>query len=153
LKPGRYARVEIAEGADATAQTTPVVAQQFAAARASFDARRYDEARQFYEAALAAEPANVSALNRFGVANRKVGRFADARAAYERAIQADPTYADAERNLAIVLDLYLGDAAAALPHLERYQSLTSGADTEVAGWVTELKARLAKAQRTAETKP
>jgi len=153
MKPGRYARLEIAEGPDAAPTVVPEVAQQFAAARVSFDARRFDEARQLYEAALVADSSNVNALNRLGVADRRLGRFADARAAYERAIVADPTYADAERNLAILLDLYLGDAAGALPHLERYQALTSGADTEVAGWVVELKSRLGQAQRKAEAQP
>jgi lipoprotein NlpI len=65
----------------------------------------------------------------------------------------DPTFADAERNLAILLDLYLADPAAALPHYERYQTLTSGADTEVAGWVKELKARLGQGERKVEPKP
>jgi lipoprotein NlpI len=119
----------------------------------SLDAGRYDEARQMLETALAADPANAPALNRLGVANRKLGRFAVARGSYEGAIVTDPTFADAERNLAILLDLYLADPAAALPHYERYQTLTSGADTEVAGWVKELKARLGQGERKVEPKP
>ena len=65
----------------------------------------------------------------------------------------DPNFADAERNLAILLDLYLDDPQAALPHYERYQLLTQGADTQVTAWVAELKARIATMTRTAEATP
>ena len=81
---------------------------------------------------------------------RKAGQFAEAKAAYERALALDPNYADAERNLAILQDLYLDDPAAALPHFERYQLLTQGADKEVTAWLVELKSRLAAVTRTAE---
>ena len=40
--------------------------------------------------------------------------------------------------------------SAALPHFERYQLLTQGADTEVTAWLVELKSRLAAVTRTAE---
>ncbi len=105
------------------------------------------------EAALAANPANAPALNRLGYGNRKLGRFQAAKGAYESAIVTDPNFSDAERNLGILLDLYLGDPAAALPHYERYQALTSGADTEVAGWVKELQARLGQTERKVESQP
>jgi tetratricopeptide (TPR) repeat protein len=153
IKPGRYARREITEGPDAPPTATPAVTGQFAAARVSLDAGRYDEARQMLEAALAVDPVNAPALNRLGYANRKLGRFQVAKGSYESAIVADPNFADAERNLGILLDLYLGDPAAALPHYERYQTLTSGADTEVAGWVKELQARLGQAERKVESQP
>ena len=72
---------------------------------------------------------------------------------YERALALDPNYADAERNLAILHDLYLDNPSAALPHFERYQLLTQGADTQVTAWVAELKARIAAVTRTAEATP
>jgi tetratricopeptide (TPR) repeat protein len=153
MQPGRYARLEVTDGPDAPATAAPEVAARFTAARASLDAGRYDEARQLFEAALAAAPAHAPALNRLGFANRKLGRLAVARGAYESAIVADPTFADAERNLAILLDLYLGDPAGALTHYERYQMLTSGADTQVAGWVTELKTRLGQASHKGSSQP
>jgi hypothetical protein len=87
------------------------------------------------------------------VAQRQAGRFADAKVAYERALTADATYADAERNLAVLLDLYLDDASAALAHYERYQALSQGADQEVTAWLVELKSRLATIARTAEVQP
>jgi tetratricopeptide (TPR) repeat protein len=96
---------------------------------------------------------DAAAANREGIAEREAGRFAAARAAYERALTIDPLHADAERNLAILLDLYLGDPASALAHYERYQVLTAGADEEVTAWLVELKARLAAVTRTAEVHP
>jgi tetratricopeptide (TPR) repeat protein len=153
INPGRFARKEIVEGADAPPTAAPKVAQQLAAARVSLDAGRFDEARQMLEAGLAIAPANAPALNRLGYANRRLGHFALAKGAYESAIATDPNFADAERNLGILLDLYLGDAAAALPHYERYQTLTSGADTEVSGWVKELKTRLGQTERKVDAQP
>jgi tetratricopeptide (TPR) repeat protein len=89
--------------------------------------------------------ASASELNRLGVAAREAGRFGDARTAYEGAIAADPAYADAERNLGILLDLYLGESAAALPHYERCLALQGGADKELKAWIVELQSRLQKA--------
>jgi tetratricopeptide (TPR) repeat protein len=153
MQPGRYARLEITGGPDAPATAAPAVAGQFAAARVSLDAGRYDEARQLFEAALVADPANAPALNRLGLANRKLGRLT---------WRAGPTKAQSlrtrpspmpERNLAILLDLYVADPAGALPHYERYQTLTSGADTQVAGWLTELRTRLGQAPHKVESQP
>jgi hypothetical protein len=95
----------------------------------------------------------AAAANREGVLQRRDGNFAAARAAYERALTLDPAHADAERNLAILLDLYLEDPSAALPHYERYQALTQGADKEVTAWLVELKTRLTAVTRTAGAQP
>lgn len=96
---------------------------------------------------------DAAAANRDGVALRRAGDFRAARAAYERALMLDPTLADAERNLAILHDLYLDDPAAALPHYERYETLTQGADEEVKAWLVELRRRLAAITRTAGAQP
>lgn len=97
--------------------------------------------------------ADPAVQNQLGVRHRKEGKFADAKAAYERALALDPNHANAERNLAILQDLYLDNPAAALPHYERYQELTQGGDKEVTAWLTELKSRLAAVTRTAEATP
>jgi Flp pilus assembly protein TadD len=105
------------------------------------------------EAALQLDPTNPAGLNRLAVAERRLGRFPEARAAYERAIAADPAYAEPERNLAVLLDLYLGEPAQALGHYERYQTLVGSADPQVAAWLVELRTRLGQVSRTAEVQP
>ena len=124
LQPGRYARAEVADAPVAPVAGPPLPPE--------------------------ADPA---VQNQLGVQKRQAGQFAAAQAAYERALALDPNYADAERNLAILHDLYLDNPSAALPHFERYQLLTQGADTQVAAWVAELKARIAAVTRTAEATP
>jgi len=100
-----------------------------------------------------APESDPAAQNAFGVEQRRLGRFAEAQAAYERALALDPSHAEAERNLAILHDLYFDNPTAALPHYERCQQLTLGADKEVTAWLTELKARLAAETRTAGAQP
>jgi len=98
------------------------------------------------EAALQATPApdavqRVALLNQLGVAQRRAGSFDAARAAYEAAIALNPDATAPQLNLAILLDLYLGDNARALALYQRCQEL-SPADAPVLGrWAAELKAR------------
>jgi Tfp pilus assembly protein PilF len=152
MKPARYARTESATGPDAAPATAPEVAAQFVAAREAFEARRDEEARQLLDAALALDPANAGGLNRLGIAQRRLGHFVEARSAYERAMAADPAYAEPYRNLAVLLDLYMGDPSQALVYYERYQSLVGDADTDVVAWLVELRTRLGRVARTAEAK-
>jgi tetratricopeptide (TPR) repeat protein len=153
MKPARYARTEILDGPPAAPTTLPELAEQFAAARASLDGGRADDAAQQLAAALALDPTNSAGLNLLGVAQRRLGRFAEARAAYERAIATDATFAAPQRNLGILLDLYLGDPAEGLEHYERYQAMTAGTDAEVGAWLVELRTRLGQVSRTAEVQP
>ena len=83
---------------------------------------------------------NFVAWDELGITLRDEGKFTDARAAYEHAIGASDSYAPAHRNLAVLLDLYMGDPAAALPQFERYKDLTSE-DKPVSTWIAELRAR------------
>jgi tetratricopeptide (TPR) repeat protein len=85
-------------------------------------------------------PGNPRAWDELGLTLRAQGKFADARTAYQRAIAADASYAPAHRNLAVLLDLYLADPAAALVEFEHYHQLT-GEDKAVAGWIAELRRR------------
>lgn len=95
---------------------------------------------------LATERNSASALawTELGVTLRMLGRFADSAAAHERAVLADPSFAPAQRNLAVVLDLYLDQPAPALAALERYRDLTAE-DKQVAGWIAELRQRVNRA--------
>lgn len=93
--------------------------------------------------AVQREPADAEALNELGVTLRLEGKFHDAADAYNQAIAAKPDFAPAYRNLAIVLDLYLGDTAAALTAMEHYKDLAAD-DKAVAGWIADLKQRAGK---------
>lgn len=132
MKPGRYARAERDGGLEGKG-----LAESDASVGADYPVDTLYAALQ----------------NQLGIAYRRAGRFADARAAYERAIAADPTLVDAACNLGILLDLYLDDPAAALPHFERSLAPGADADPKLAAWVAELRTRLGLVQRTAEAKP
>jgi tetratricopeptide (TPR) repeat protein len=84
--------------------------------------------------------AGAVAWDELGLTLRQEGKFADARTAYAHAIAQDDSYALAHRNLAVLLDLYLGDPVAALPEMVRYQQL-SAEDKPVTTWIAELRAR------------
>ena len=93
--------------------------------------------------AVQREPGNAEALTELGVTLRLAGKFHEAADAYNQAIAAKPDFAPAYRNLAIVLDLYLGDTAAALTAMEHYKDLAAD-DKAVAGWIADLKQRAGK---------
>jgi tetratricopeptide (TPR) repeat protein len=150
LLPARYARSEMLDGPDADPAAPSELAAQFVAAREALAAGRDEEAKTLLEAALALDPASAPGWSRLGVAERRLGRFEAARGAYDRAVAADPAYPGAERNLALLLDLYLADPAAALPHYERYRQLAGESDKEAAAWLVELRTRLGQVPRTAE---
>jgi tetratricopeptide (TPR) repeat protein len=161
LKPARYARTELdPESAAATVPdpaasaagnpVPPDVAAQLEVARASLAAGRDEEAVGELNAALGQYSASAEGHNRLGIAYRRLGRMAEARGAYERAIAADPSMPAPHRNLAVLLDLYLAQPAAALERYEQYQRLAGGADPEAAAWLAELRTRMNQTQRTAE---
>jgi hypothetical protein len=56
-------------------------------------------------------------------------------------------------NLGVLLDLYLGDPAAALSENERYLAHAGGPDTQVASWITEVRVRAGQESRNAEVVP
>jgi len=85
-------------------------------------------------------PQRAEDWDQLGLALRLAGRFSEARAAYDRATQLAPDYAPAHRNLAVLLDVYLGDAGAALPEYERYQQL-AGESKQLSGWLAEVRRR------------
>jgi TolA-binding protein len=84
--------------------------------------------------------AGAVAWDELGLTLRQEGKFADARTAYVSAIAQNEGYAPSHRNLAVLLDLYLGDPVAALPEMVRYQQLTAE-DKPVTTWIAELRAR------------
>jgi len=86
------------------------------------------------------DSSNSVAWNELGITLRSQGKFAEAREAYQHAISANDSFAAAHRNLGVLLDLYVGDPAAAIPELERYKALTAE-DKPVSTWIAELRTR------------
>jgi tetratricopeptide (TPR) repeat protein len=68
-----------------------------------YNARRWDEAAEYYRAALALRPRAIAGYNNLGVALADKGRLDEAIELYERALRIDPTYAQAHINLGIAL--------------------------------------------------
>jgi tetratricopeptide (TPR) repeat protein len=93
--------------------------------------------------AVQREATDAEAWCELGVTLRMEGRFHEAVDAYNQAISAKPDFAAAYRNLAIVLDLYLGDTAGALTAMEHYKDLAAD-DKAVTGWIADLKQRAGK---------
>lgn len=98
---------------------------------------------QSLHAAVQRDPNDAEGWCELGVTLRLEGKFHDAVDAYNQAISVSPNFAAAYRNLAIVQDLYLGDTAAALTAMERYQELAAD-DKAVKGWIADLKQRAGK---------
>jgi tetratricopeptide (TPR) repeat protein len=105
------------------------------------NAGKHDESIAALERAVKASPRQPVYFNQLGVSCRHKGLFAKAREAYETALALDPGYADAQLNLGVLLDLYLGDTTLALVHYERYLALSPNGDATVGKWVADLKTR------------
>jgi Flp pilus assembly protein TadD len=98
---------------------------------------------QSLHAAVRRDANDVEGWSELGVTLREEGKFHDAADAYNQAISVNPNFAPAYRNLAIVLDLYLGDTAAALTAMEHYKELAAD-DKAATGWIADLKQRAGK---------
>jgi tetratricopeptide (TPR) repeat protein len=98
---------------------------------------------QSLQAAVQRDANDAAGWSELGVTLRLEGKFHAAADAYNRAISVNPNFAPAYRNLAIVLDLYLGDTAAALAAMEHYKELAAD-DKAATGWIADLKQRAGK---------
>jgi tetratricopeptide (TPR) repeat protein len=103
------------------------------------------------QAALKPHADDARLLNQLGIAERRAGHFDAARTAYEAAIAADAQAAAPLVNLAILHDLYLGDAAQAQVLYQRCLALSPGDAPALSRWLAELKSRKPAAATVATT--
>jgi len=101
-----------------------------------------ESARQAFERAIAANPANCEAHTQLGVMHRQIGDFATAEEHYQACLERVPGYADAYLNLGILYELYLGRLSDALAVYRQYQTVSNDPDQRVKGWVMDLQRRV-----------
>lgn len=99
-----------------------------------------DKAEASLKQALQLNARHPIAYNEIGMVYRRQGKFNEARASYEKALELFPQFHFAQRNLAILCDVYLADLSCAQKHYESYQQAAPG-DAETAKWLADLNAR------------
>ncbi len=104
----------------------------------------YDEAAKMFSKAVEVNKNNLEAYNQLAYVYRQQGKFKEAEQVYADALVIWPNYAAIHYNMGILYDVYLGKLDNALSHFETFQTLQAAEDKKVAGWIADLKRRIAK---------
>ncbi|WOH38951.1 hypothetical protein RI844_06955 [Thalassotalea fonticola] len=99
-------------------------------------------AKAYYQQAISANNNNYYAHNRLGNLQRKSGEFASAKASYLAALTSYAGFAEANLNLGILLDMYMGKKEQALAYYQTYQVLTKQENRKVKGWIADISMQL-----------
>lgn len=103
-----------------------------------------DQAERYFREAFDRNSNNVHAYNQYGVFLREQGRFMEAEHAYQRALAVWPQFPEANINLAILYDLYMGRLSLAVEYYSIYRDLQEQPDRRLAGWIVDAQRRLEK---------
>jgi tetratricopeptide (TPR) repeat protein len=117
---------------------------------AYFKLHKLDLAEQAFREAIMRNNRDAVAYNQLGILQRYKGQFEEARNQYQRAIQIDSDYALPHLNLGILFDLYLQDLELALQQYQKYLALITEEDSQVSGWIVDIKRRLKTTTPTAQ---
>lgn len=139
MKEADYGRaVELLE--KVIAQSPDLTAPHINIAIAYNNLNKPEQAEQHLKKALELISGHPAASNEYGLMLRKAGRFAESRKIYQDSLAVFPEYAPVHKNLAILCDLYLKDAACAVEHYEIYAKAMPK-DPQVRLWLADLQSR------------
>lgn len=102
-----------------------------------------EKATESLERAIELSPRHPVAHNELGIVHRRAGRFGEARRSYEQALALQPSFHFAQKNLAILCDLFLRDLECALENYELYHQSVPDDET-AAMWIADLRARIGR---------
>jgi tetratricopeptide (TPR) repeat protein len=101
----------------------------------------WEKARDALKISVSKNTHNIKALNQLGLAHRHLGEFKQAEDAYLQAIKAVPNASQSYLNLGILYDIYMGQFVKASNYYQKYQSLQSEPNRQVAGWIVDINRR------------
>jgi len=108
----------------------------------------YGSATKYYLQAIAVNADNYFARNRLAGIYRQQGLFSQAKEQYSQAIASWPGFVSGHKNLAILLDLYLGDKRAALVQYKLAKELAQlhgkEPDRQLKGWIADVSRQVAQ---------